>query len=115
MAITSEIIGKLGGAEVEVIPVSISAMTEGEHVLASIEVPAGERVLVSLVGNFSSTQLDSRRPDFMIGGERSGTYPKSGNYGSASGVLEASGNASLYMTSGTGTTAFTGHVYTVKM
>ena len=114
MAITSEIIGKLGG-RVEAIPVSISTDVTGEHVLAEIEVPAGERVLVSLVGNFSSTQTAGRRPDFMIGGERSGTYAQSGSYGSASGVLEVSGNVSLYMTSGVGTTAFSGHVYTVKM
>ena len=114
MAITSEIIGKLGG-RVEEVPVSISTDVTGEHVLTEIEVPAGERVLVSLVGNFSSQQAVGRRPDFMIGGERSATQAQSGSYGSASGVLEVSGNVSLYMTSGIGTTAFSGHVYTVKM
>ena len=60
MAITSEIIGKLGGADVESVPVSISPNETGEHVLAEIEVPAGERVLVSLVGNFSSQQSVNR-------------------------------------------------------
>lgn len=115
MSISSEVLGRLGGADVEVTPVSISTDVTGEHVLKSIDVPAGERILVSLAGNFTSTQTLQRRPDFMLGGKRSATQAQSGNYGSASGILEENGNVSLYMTSSIGTTAFTGHVYTVKL
>ena len=64
MAITSEIIGKLGGAEVESVPVSMSgnggsSNSPYKHLLTRVEVPAGKQVLVGVVGKFTSTQTQS--------------------------------------------------------
>ena len=52
MAITSEIIGKLGGADVEVTPVSgtTSGSSGSEVILHTIEVPVGETWLVAEIG-----------------------------------------------------------------
>ena len=56
MAITSELIGKLGGADVEVTPVegAASGAWGSEEVLHTVEVPAGETWLVALYGNLQS-------------------------------------------------------------
>ena len=68
MAITSEIIGKLGG-RVESVPVSMSGSgRDTKHLLTRVEVPAGKQVLVAVVGTFTTTQSSNGRPDFDIGG-----------------------------------------------
>ena len=67
MAITSEIIGKLGG-RVESVPVSMSGGgRDTKYLLTRVEVPAGKQVLVAVVGKFTSTQSSNGRPDFDIG------------------------------------------------
>src|SRR5699024_5914345 len=59
LAITREIIGKLGG-RVESVPVSMSGSGSGtKHLLTRVEVPAGKQVLVGVVGKFTSTQASN--------------------------------------------------------
>ena len=56
MAITSEIIGKLGGADVEVVPVEgeVSGGSGSSAVLATIDIPVGEQWLVAVVGTMAN-------------------------------------------------------------
>ena len=116
MAITSEIIGKLGGAGVEVIPVegAASGPKDSSEVLATIDVPAGETWLVAVIGQLATggsgpTQL----PELHLGDVRIPRAP-SGTHGLAT---TASETISFTIKRGLSSAAdsFTGHVYTVKM
>ena len=120
MAITSEIIGKLGGAEVKSVPVSMSgnggsANSGVKHFLTRVEVPAGKQVLVGVVGKFTSTQASSSRPDFDIGGFVSHASTDTNAHASASAVLTQSGDVNVITRSSIGTSTFGGTVYTAEM
>ena len=120
MAITSEIIGKLGGADVEVVPVSMSgnggsSNSPYKHLLTRVEVPAGKQVLVGVVGKFTSTQSQSGRPDFDIGGFVSYASTDVNAHASASAVLTQSGDVNVITKSTLGTSTFVGTVYTAEM
>ena len=114
MAITSEIIGKLGGADVEVMPVEgVASGSKGSsEVLATIDVPAGETWLVAAIGQVASAS-SSLYPRIQLGDEVSTEAP-SGTHGLA---VTATGSISFTIKRGTssGADTFTGHVYTVKM
>ena len=116
MAITSEIIGKLGGADVDVIPVEgeASGPKGSSEVLATIDVPAGETWLVAAIGQtIAGSPISSYRPWLYLGDELS-SRNSDGMHGLAT---TATGSISLYIKRGTGSGAdtFTGHVYTVKL
>ena len=116
MAITSEIIGKLGGAEVESVPVSMSGNgKDKKHLLTRVEVPAGKQVLVAVAGKFTSTQTQSARPDFDIGGFVSYASTDVNAHASASAVLTQSGDVNVITKSTLGTSTFVGTVYTAEM
>lgn len=116
MAITSEIIGKLGGAEVESVPVSMSGAGSGtKHLLTRVEVPAGKQVVVAVVGKFTSTQASNARPDFDIGGFVSYASIDTNAHASASAVLTQSGDVNVITRSGIGTSTFVGTVYTAEL
>ena len=115
MAITSEIIGKLGG-RVESVPVSMCGSGNGtKYLLARVEVPAGKQVLVGAVGKFTSTQPGSARPDFDIGGFISYASTDTNAHASASAVLTKSGDVNVITRSPIGTSTFVGTVYTAEM
>ena len=115
MAITSEIIGKLGG-RVESVPVSMSGTgTNIKHLLTRVEVPAGKQVLVAVAGKFTSTQTQSGRPDFDIGGFVSYASIDTNAHASASAVLTQSGDVNVITRSSIGTSTFVGTVYTAEM
>ena len=116
MAITSEIIGKLGGAGVKVIPVEgvASGRKGSSEVLATIDVPAGETWLVAAIGRTTAASNTSTfRPRLYLGSELSSSN-SAGVHGLAATVT---GSISLYITRETssGSDTFTGHVYTVKL
>ena len=67
MAITSEIIGKLGGAGVEATPVSGTASNNDTPTLANIEIPAGENVARVRCGDYHRRSRDRGE----LGGSRS--------------------------------------------
>ena len=113
MAITSEIIGKLGG-RVEETPVSGTASggSGTSVVLATIDIPVGEQWLVAVVGtmtNNSSTQ--AYWAQIEIGGAKSALDGPGGFADVATGVV----SIRLVRNRTTGSDSFTGHVYTVKM
>ena len=115
MAITSEIIGKLGG-RVESVPVSMSGSgRDTKYLLTRVEVPAGKQVLVAVVGKFTSTQASSSRPDFDIGGFVSYASTDANAHASASAVLTQSGDVNVITRSSIGTSTFVGTVYTAEM
>ena len=117
MAITSEIIGKLGGAGVEVIPVEgeASGPFGSSTVLATIDVPAGETWLVAAIGQTTAgSSISSRLPDLHLGGVSRPAAVPDGMHGLATTVSETI-SLSIKRNYVSGTDTFTGHVYTVKL
>ena len=116
MAITSEIIGKLGGAGVEVIPVegAASGPKDSSEVLATIDVPAGETWLVAAIGQTTAASNTSTfRPRLYLGNGISSSN-SDGMHGLATTASETISFTIKRNTSSRADT-FTGHVYTVKM
>ena len=117
MAITSEIIGKLGGgADVQQIPVSMTGNGGNtKHLLTRVEVPAGKQMLVAVAGTFTSAQSSNSRPDFEIGEFVSLASSTTGAHASASAVLTQSGDVNVITRTAIGTSTFAGTVYTAEM
>ena len=114
MAITSEIIGKLGGAEVESFPVegTASGSSDSVKVLATIEVPAGETWLVSVVGHMTNNSSTvSNRAQIEIGNSIS----VCDGYSGAAATVSETVTIRMRRNRAMGSDSFTGHVYTVKM
>ena len=114
MAITSEIIGKLGGAGVEVIPVEGAASGDkgSSEVLATIDVPAGEQWLVAAVGTMTNnSSVQSNWARIEIGGAKSVLDGPGGFADVATGSV----SIRLVRNRSAGSDSFTGHVYTVKL
>ena len=114
MAITSEIIGKLGGAGVEVIPVEGAASGDrgSSEVLATIDVPAGEQWLVAAVGTMTNdSSVPSNWAQIEIGGAKSVLDGPGGFADVATGSV----SIRLVRNRTAGSDSFAGHVYTVKM
>ena len=118
MAIASEIIGKLGGADVEVIPVEgeVSGSKGSKKVLATIDVPAGETWLVAAIGQTTaaSSVASQYQPMLYLGNEISSGRSSDGMHGLATTATESI-SLSIRRNYSSGTDSFTGHVYTVKM
>ena len=117
LAITSEIIGKLGGADVEVTPVegTASGPWGSEEVLHTVEVPEGETWLVAVTGEMPlpTTTSNSGQPELRIGQFTSRRAPGKSSMGVSSVITETT---TVTVASNSGSEAsFTGHIYTVKM
>ena len=121
MAITSEIIGRLGGADVEVIPVegAASGGKGSSEVIATIDVPAGETWLVAAICQVtpaSSSYL--YYPDLHLGGVSVPTASPSASPSRTHGLATTASETvsfTIERRSATGSDTFTGHVYTVKL
>ena len=116
MAITSEIIGKLGGADVDVIPVEgvASGRKGSTKVLATIDIPAGETWLVAAIGQTTAaSSASTQRPMLHLGNEIFSGNP-AGVHGLATTASETV-NFTIERNYSSGTDSFTGHVYTVKL
>ena len=116
MAITSEIIGKLGGADVEVMPVEgvASGRVGSSEVLATIDIPAGETWLVAAIGQTTAaTNTNAYRPILYLGSELSSSN-SDGVHGLATTATESI-SLTIERKVSSGADTFTGHVYTVKM
>ena len=117
MAITSEIIGKLGGADVEVMPVEGTASgTSGtSEVLATIDIPAGETWLVAAIGQkIGGNSIVTNKPGLQLGDVNIPERTPDGTYGLAT-VASGAISFSIKRQAANGTDSFTGHIYTVKM
>ena len=117
MAIASEIIGRLGGAGVEVIPVEgeASGRSGSSKAIATIDVPAGETWLVAAIGQTTTaSSTASYHPDLHLGGVSRHKAGPDGMHGLATTATESI-NLSIKRRAPNGTDTFTGHVYTVKL
>ena len=116
MAITSEIIGKLGGADVEQIPVEVAASggVGSEEVIHTVEVPEGETWLVALHGTLGSAAEGGKAAGLIIGTTKLPPRAPNGITGLAhvgTGTIDVKLRRNHFFNSD----SFTGHVYTVKM
>ena len=116
MAITSEIIGKLGGAGAEVIPVEgeASGPRDSTEVIATIDVPAGETWLVAAIGQLAvGASGPSQLPALHLGDVQT-PRASSGTHGLATTATESI-SLSIERRTNSGSDTFTGHVYAVKL
>ena|SRR5699024_435120 len=115
MAITSEIIGKLGGG-VDIVEVSVVNVSGSNtaHLLTHINVPEGKQYVVSLIGNFSATAGGSRAPEFQIGNVKDVTSGSTGAHASMSAILTAPGDVNILTNSGANV-SFSGKVYATEI
>ena len=113
MAITSEIIGKLGGGEVNTIGVSTPSKI-GSTVLAHIDVPPGKEILVAVKGVLSRDFNSSSMHEIRAGGTPVGAAIPGTSEISACTMLTQSAEISISIV-GLNAASFTGHVYTVKI
>ena len=117
MAITSEIIGKLGGADVEVMPVEgeASGGIGSSKVIATIDVPAGETWLVAAIGQVTgASSVSSRLPALQLGDVRIPSATPSRPHGLAT-IASETVSLTIERNYNAGADTFTGHVYTVKL
>lgn len=116
MAITSELIGKLGGADVEVMSVDVTASGSmgSELVFHTVEVPAGETWLVAVHGNLISSSTGTYSAQLVIGTTELPARAENSIHGLAH-VGTGTIDVKLRRNRGNKTDSFTGHVYTVKM
>ena len=116
MAITSEIIGKLGGAEVESVEVAGRDTNGSNNTLHTVEVTDGEEVLAVFIGRFSKLpSLANNNATLSIGGSTSMANTTSRDTAVAA-VITKTSNVVLYGATGVNASTLTGGtVYTVKM
>ena len=115
MAITSEIIGKLG-SRVEVIPVSATnSGGRGDTILHTVYVPDGESWLIAVIGDMSPASTSSGgAPDLMVGDNKTNRY-NTQNRMTVAGIHDGTVEVKMVKNIASGTDSFTGHVYTVKL
>ena len=117
MAITSEIIGKLGGGgEIESYPVSVPA-NRPDTLLRAVTVPTGKRYLVAAAGHSPAmSPADSRKPTLYIGNVKSQPVG-TGIQFSVMAIVESSVEVRLdtHSSSGTNNATFEGTVYVLEL
>lgn len=116
MAITSEIIGKLGGASVEVTPVSATASggIDSEVVIHTVNVPAGETWLIALIGTLTPRFDTSSGPTLHVGDISMGPFLRAGDNGVAA-IQTGTVEIKIKRNNLFGEDSFTGHVHAVKI
>ena len=114
MAITSEIIGKLGGGDVGTIPVAISVSGQGtREIFRHIEATAEKPKLISVTGVGGYPASSSKRPVIEIGGTEWPTQNGSTPYSAVQVITEPSDI--VFIGQGSGSGSFTGTVYVAEM
>ena len=99
MAITSEIIGKLGG-RVETATVAGREIAASNTVVHTVEVPAGKQVMVSFIGRFSKVPSNAAYwPVLRLGTSESTTGSTSRDI-AVSAILTESGSLTISAGSG---------------
>src|SRR5699024_6534480 len=114
MAITSEIIGKLGGAGVEESPVSgeASGSSGTSTLMTTITVPEGKTWLVSVIGTVTAASSGlANYPEIAIGTTRA-TF---NGVGGASALVTGTVQIRLYRNFNLRSDSITGTVYTAEM
>ena len=113
MAITSEIIGKLGGG-MEEVPVSgtVSGGSGSTTLMTTITVPAGKTWLVAVIGTATSPAVGlSGYPEIVIGNTRAAFS----GVGGASALVTGTVEIRLRRNYAISSDSFAGTVYTAEM
>ena len=112
MAITSEIIGKLGGGGAEVEPVSGTSSGSSSAVMTTITAPPGETLLVAVVGTITAANGNQLYIPVLSIGNAKASFS---GVGGVSAIVTGTAQIVLKRNLSTGSDSFTGHVYTVKL
>ena len=117
MAITSEIIGKLGGgADLESYPVSVPE-NRPDTLLRAVTVPAGKRFLVAAEGYCpKETSSQSNKPTLYVGDVKSIPAVRNGRFG-VMAIVEQDTEVRFdtYTSSGLNNSSFVGTVYVLEL
>lgn len=116
LAITSEIIGKLGGADVETATVAGQEFTTSNVVVHTVEVPPGKSLLVGFVCRFSKLpSLASHFPELKIGNVTA-VGSKTNTDTGISAIITETSTLTISGSSGINSSILSGGtVYTVEM
>ena len=116
MAITSEIIGKLGGADVETVEVAGRDTNGSDLNLHTVEVADGEEVLAVFIGRFSYLpSVSNNNATLSLGGSTSRARVTDRDTAVAAVITETS-NVVLHGATGVNVSTLAGGtVYTVKL
>ena len=114
MAITSELLGKLGGADVETIPVSAPA---GDHLLCSLDLEEGKTYIVGVVGASSKAPGITYAPTIRIGDSIQGFGRSANNKFAVAGIVSGPVEINLDSRSSSGVNSanFDGVVFVVDI
>ena len=111
MAITSELLGKIGGADVEVIPVSATVKSRDPYILYIGEVFPGETHWVFVVGTAKSHNTSNHNlPGFWIGD----TSSRFNGLGGVAAEMSSGYHITMRRNFNLGEDSFDGHIYIVK-
>ena len=114
MAITSELIGKLGGADVESWDVSVQVPNGKKGVIDTVNIASGETKLLVLLGEFSRTINNIDSSYIRIGGgEKMSPYSGS-KIMSAAQVLTSTADI-VFENSSLNTQNFSGTLYLIEL
>ena len=116
MAITSEIIGKLGGAEVESVEVAGTDTNGSNITLHTVEVADGEEVLAVFVGRFSKLPPLSNNNATLSIGDSIARVTTTSRDSAVAAVIAETSNVVLHGAPGVNVSTLAGGtVYTVKL
>ena len=116
MAITSEIIGKLGGGDLESYPVSVPE-NRPDTLLRAVTVPAGKRFLVAAEGYCpKETNSQSNKPTLYVGDVKSSPSVRYGRFG-VMAIVEQDTEVRFdtYANAGLNNSSFEGTVYVLEL
>ena len=116
MAITSEIIGKLGGADLESYPVSVPE-NRPDTLLRAVTVPAGKRYLVAAEGHCPKQASSAAvNPTLYVGDVKSSPSVRYGRFG-VMAIAEQDVKVRFDTSSSTGlnNSSFEGTVYVLEL
>ena len=113
MAITSELIGKLGGSSVQSWDISIEG-AKGTTTISTVTVPSGATILAVLVGEFEISVPSHQDTYVSIGGVKLGKPAIKGKYLSVAKVLTSTEDIEL-RNDHYAENPFTGTLYLIEM
>ena len=116
MAITSEIIGKLGGADLESYPVSVPE-DRPDTLLRAVTVPAGKRFLVAAEGYCPKESTSTNnKPTLYVGDVKSKPAVRYGRFG-VMAIVEQDTEVRFdtYANAGLNNSSFEGTVYVLEL
>lgn len=114
MAITSELIGKLGGADVESWDVSVQVPNGTKGVIDTVNIASGETKLLVLLGEFSRAINNIDSSYIRIGGGEKMSPYNGSKIMSAAQVLTSTADI-VFENSSLNTQNFSGTVYLFEM